>query len=258
MTDETSQLDDDPLDDNVISACVLRSVGTERPEFWDYLNFSWENYGPVQVSVDYASLLHRTITHDVLEDYGCEVVIMEDARNPGRDHVFSTTEIYEINKYTRSGHGLIVTGGTLRRSEHGGLAGVLGYKENALGHVYYGSYKRDSIQVLLPDHPLMTNLPSYNTGSEHFYSMFARYSGVNDRWEESAEKWNEFSAQDHIDIVARIWNQRVWTGMLSTVITAHTTDNYKTVFAGHSPTIDAHTLDDYQFYYNAIVFTASR
>ena len=97
------------------------------------------------------------------------IIIVNALSNPSQP-IFSVNEIYAIAQYVYDGHGLIVTGGTLR--SNGSLAFLLGYSSQVGGQTVYGTLFTNQIEIIDSQNFLFTNLPEYQTypNNATFYS----------------------------------------------------------------------------------------
>jgi hypothetical protein len=232
-----------------IKAVVLKSAGSDLPLFWDHLNDNWLSYGETEIIIDYSSLNWDGITYSDIAATQAQVLIIDDARNPLLDQIFTPEEVSAIIQYIDEGHGLIITGGTFRPEEHWPLLTILGLSQQAGGQVYYGLCLPIRIDIIIPYYPLFNQLPVYFSASNNFYSGSDWDSDGN--WGYASD-W-EFVLEDpNADIVGHIWYAEWDINKISPIIRISKT-NYKAVFAGHNPANYSPTIHDYQFYYNMIL-----
>jgi len=232
-----------------IKAVVLKSAGSDLPLFWDHLNSNWLSYGETEIIIDYSSLNWDGITYNDIVDTQAQVLIIDDARNPLENQIFSTEEVNAIIQYIEEGHGLIITGGTLRPSAHWPFLSLLGLSQWAGGQVYYGLGQPDNINILVTYHPLFSRLSTYCTASLSFYSGNDWDGDGNQGY---ASDWEVVLEDPYAAIIGHIWNEGWDIEKISPIIWISKT-NYKAVFAGHNPANSSASLDDYQFYYNMIL-----
>lgn len=110
----------------VIKAVVLDGgayhFGGIYSQAWDQLNIQWQNFGSIQVIIDYASFGGKTITYEDLQMSGADVLIISnnfDAASPYEE--FTQQECEAISKYVEEGHGLYVSGGTFNDNGPGAV-----------------------------------------------------------------------------------------------------------------------------------------
>jgi hypothetical protein len=247
--------DSNDSEDGVVNAVVIRSDGNNYPEFWSELNVNWSTYGSVEISVDDVRLDYPDITYDQIASLNPDVLIIDDARNPLENEVLTYNEVNNIYQYTRQGHGLIITGGTFRPDNHTKLIALTGFSANIQGQVYYSTALLDSMSILGADHPLFDKLSIYDTGSDSFYS--------GSDWDLDGRKgypgdWIMELKNSNADILAFIWNRRNDQPFETSVISCLDEPSYKVIFAGHSPVNENSTNDDFQFYYNAIIYCSGK
>jgi len=232
----------------------LKSAGSDLPPFWGHLNNNWPDYGATKIIIDYSSLNKEEITYGEIVKTQAQVLIIDDARNPMRNQVFSPKEVSAIIQYIERGHGLIITGGTLRPVEHLSLLSLLGFSRNAGGGVYFGGAKQDTIDITVKSHPLFNQLPAYSTVSRSFYSG-GNWDG--DRNKGYPGDWEKVLVAPDAEIVGYIWNLNHLTDKReSSPICYIEKRDYRAVFAGHNPANISSTVDDRQFYYNMIVWAS--
>jgi hypothetical protein len=236
-----------------IKAVVLKSAGSDLPAFWIYLSSNWTIYGPEELFIDYSTLNKDDITYEEIVQTQAQVLIIDDARNPLNSQRFSPEEVSSIIQYVEEGHGLIVTGGTLRPVEHYSFLSLLGFSLQAGGQVYYSLGQPDTIDILELSHPLFASLPTYSTASNSFYS--------GSDWDNDGDRgypgdWEYVLVDPAANIVGFLWNSIYGQQEASPICTISKT-NYRAVFAGHAPASFSPTSDDCQFYYNMIYWTSS-
>ncbi len=238
--------------DTLIKAIVIRSDGNNYPSYWNYLNANWNRYGTARIIVDYLSFDHQNITLPELLASNADVIIIDDARNPQVSEILTQAEVSAIGQYVQGSHGVIITGGTLRPVTHSPFVSLMGFSQQAGGQVYFGETQPDSIVITDPQTQLFRNISSYTTASRNFYSGSDwNHDGIfgypND--------WNAVLTSTKARPVAFIWNLNHLTNHLEcSLISYIEAPIYRGVFAGHRASSLIATTDDYQFYYNAIVF----
>ncbi|MBC8458349.1 MAG: hypothetical protein H8D67_10175 [Deltaproteobacteria bacterium] len=240
-----------------IKAVLLKSAGSDLPFFWDHLNNNWSDYGSTEIIIDYSSLNKERITYGEIVETQAQVLIIDDASNP-QDGIFSQKEVSAIRQYVEEGHGLIITGGTFCPWEHQPLLSLLGFSQYADGQLYSGAAQPDTIDIIVPNHPLFKRLPTYSTASRKFYSL-KFYSGSDwdgDGYDGYPGDWESVLVDPDAKIVGYIFYLNYLTGKQeSSPICVISKTDYRAVFAGHTPANGSPTVDDYQFYYNMIVWT---
>lgn len=238
-----------------VKAVVLRSRGTTFPALWQYVNDHWNVFGATPVSIDVASFDHVGITYAELAASGAEVVILDDARDPSSLEVYTSNEVAAIMRYVTEGHGLIVTGGTLRPAAHAPLLALLGFQEWVGGQIYYATSRVDSIVLAIHQPGLPTGLTAFTTQSLSYYSGS---DWNNDGRISDMADWASVIVTPRAKIVAYIWN---WTPdhsrLETSVISYIETRDYRAVFSGAGQSADGSmTGDDLQFFYNSVVYCA--
>lgn len=243
----------EPPDDGVIKAVVVRTHGQLDAEFWPRLHSDWAQYGNKEISIDYSTFHEQRITYEKLVSLQADVVIIDDAGYGGQSFSpYSGVEVADIRKYIYQGHGLIVTGGTFRRVEHQRLIPLLGFSTMISGNIHFAESEEDSVEIKVGGHEVFRDLSSYKTGSGTFYA-------TND-WDNDGNKgypgdWQQVLTSPDARIIGFVWNLNHLEGRLeSSPISYIETGDYRGIFAGHTPAKGDSTEDDYQFYYNAIVY----
>lgn len=242
----------EPPDDGVIKAVVLRTYGQLDAEFWPRLHSEWTRYGNKEISIDYSTFHEQPITYEELVSVQADVVIIDDA-NYGQSFLpYSGVEVADIRRYIYQGHGLIVTGGTFRRLEHQRLIPLLGFSTMISGNIHLDEPEKDSVEIIDGRHEVFGNLTSYTTGSGTIYA-------TND-WDSDGNKgypgdWQQVLTSPDAGIIGFVWNLNHLEGRPeSSPISFIETEDYRGIFAGHTPAKGDSTEDDYQFYYNAIIY----
>jgi len=247
----------EPVDPGeAVSVLVLDHPPAWALAFWDRLVDEYSQYGNTEISIDYLSLAHSGITYDELLSSGAEVILFSQSPTA----VCTEDEIQAVSWYVQQGYGLFVTGGTLRPSEHWGLVSLLGYSSAARGQVCYACVSSDAIEIIDEHSELFRDIASYETSSKIIYS--GGIYGGDDLHMRVREDWQDALVDPNAEIVAFILNSASWgdhSEPLCSPISCVNEPSYRAVFAGHSPADYTHaTSDDYQFYYNALVFCADR
>lgn len=235
-----------------VKCVIIRSDGVSYTSFWDELNDHWQRYGTTRISVDHRNLNHTNITESDLVASGADVLLIDDARNPLASQILSPSEVTAIVSYTRKGHGLIITGGTFRPIDHTPLTSLVGFTSAVSGGVYLGEYYRDSIAVCERHPVLLRNISDFVTSSNNFYSGSDwNYDGRSSR----PEDWQSVISAPGARIIAFVWNlNHLVNEKQCSPISYMETSEYRSVFAGFRPSNWNAGTDDYQFYYNAIVW----
>jgi hypothetical protein len=233
-----------------IKAAVLRSSGSLIPFYWGNLNNNWSLLGSTKVVIDYASLDKLGISYADIAATQAQVLIIDDARSP--TILFSPEEVEAIIQYVEEGHGLIVTGGTIRSEENWPFISYLGFSQDARGQVYFAEAQEDTIDIIEPNHPLFKHLAAYTTASTKFYSG-SDWDG--DGYDGHPGDWETVLIDPDAQIVGYVWNLNHLTGeQESGPISCIEKSEYRGVFAGFTPANYSPTLKDYRFFYNMIVW----
>jgi hypothetical protein len=148
------------LVDVYINAVILDSFGTDYPMYscWDDLNSVWQEYGIIPIEVDIESLNKYGITYQDLVESEADVLIIPCSASTGRE--YTDDEILAIRRYTLEGHGLIATAGTLYEytPNNNKLTSLFGMREDLNYAITF--IANSNLNILEPEHPLFTNIPS--------------------------------------------------------------------------------------------------
>ncbi len=251
-TSSTLEITVAPLPERV-NAIVLRSHGGQYPSLWSSIDAEWSSYGTVPVQVDYTSFYRPGITYDEISASDADVLVIDDARNPLEHQVFSADEIAAIRRYVVEGHGLLVTGGTLRPFEHCPLAELLGYSDAVCGLVYYGLSHDDTLQVLDLDAELFEGLTSLLIPTTS-HTLYSGYDWDNDWTWGYPDDWQVQTRDPHVQIPAHIWNYRTFETTQrreGSPISCYEAATYRAVFAGYFP---GSSSDEVHLFYNVLVY----
>jgi|GEM_PF-2919853 len=240
--------------DTLVKVVIVRSDGNNYPTFWNSLNANWRSYGTTRLAVDYLSFDHQGITLAELLTSNADVVFVDDARNGLEGEILTPVEVDAVVQYVQKCHGLLITGGTFRPTEHAKFINLIGFSARVGGQVYFGESQADSIVITFAHPELFRNISTYRTASRNFYS--------GSDWNRDGtvgypEDWKTELTSTKAQAVAFIWNVNHLTNHFECgTITYIEAPTYRGVFAGHRASGFSATRDDYQFYYNAIVFCA--
>jgi hypothetical protein len=143
-----------------INAVIIDSFGTDYPIFscWDDLSSVWQEYGTIPVKVDIESLNKYGITYQDLVESEADALIIPCSASTGRE--YTDDEILAIRRYTLEGHGLIATAGTLYEyiPNNNKLTSLFGMREDLNYAITF--IANSNLNILEPEHPLFTNIPS--------------------------------------------------------------------------------------------------
>ena len=234
-----------------INVGVLYSRNESDSIFWSSMNANWAQYGNIEVLIDYTTMMRDSITYDSLAHYNYDVIIIDNALSNFGNPIYSQAEISAISLFVQLGHGLIITGGTLR--SNGQLEGLLGFWGIA-GQAMYGTFTTDSIEILDHTNYLFNNISTYKT----YYNNTLFYGGqdwANDGGKGHISDWEIRLIDEDASLVGMIWNY-VSGELRGSPITILNKTNYRSAFCGHPPVSAQSVSDDYQFVYNMIVFTS--
>jgi len=117
---------------NLIKAIVIRSWGNRDYYIWKQITTDPKKFGSRNVSVDYKSFDHDTITYKEIVCSAADVLILDMSTD------LIESEVAAIKRYVMEDHGIIVTGGTFRILNHKELIPLLGYATRIYGRVFYG------------------------------------------------------------------------------------------------------------------------
>jgi len=143
-----------------VNAVIIDSFGTDYPLFscWDDLNSVWQEYGTIPLRVDIESLNKYGITYQDLMESEADVLIIPCSASTARE--YTDDEILAIRRYTLEGHGLIATAGTLYEyiPNNNKLTSLFGMREDLDYAITFMA--NSNLNILEPEHPLFTNIPS--------------------------------------------------------------------------------------------------
>ena len=137
---------------------VVRSLGT-NPYYlsympWDKLNSNWFNYGLEPIEINY-TFLAENITYERIKESNASVLLIACACDFWYE--FNDSEIEAIKRYTKEGHGLVATAGTLWYyiPNNNKLAPLFGMREDLSYTAWYFNY----ITIINQTHPIFRSIP---------------------------------------------------------------------------------------------------
>lgn len=142
-----------------IKVFVVDSFGTDFPSYmpWDELNNNWLDYGDKPIIINYTFLNKENISYQDLVSSGAEVLVISCSGCTFSGE-FTDSEIDAIKKYTKEGHGLIATAGTLyyQIPNNNKLAPLFGMRED----LNYFAGEFEHIKIIDLSHPLFSGFSS--------------------------------------------------------------------------------------------------
>jgi hypothetical protein len=228
---------------STITAVVVKSWGncSSSALIWDSLNANWSNYGTIPLTIDYnhpgLCLGGDTITLDKLEGSGADVVILSD---PAGNHaVYSSDEEQALSEYAAEGHDII---GTYLTFQYDGtddrvLAPLFGVNPDQTYDV--------TVDAITPTYKQRDpSLPLFRAVGDPYVSSGYPFSELP---ADGAWSSNELTTGT---LAAR-------TSGSQAVIVLQRAGSYNTLYIAHMPEYYGSTIDE-QFFYNAVVYLATR
>jgi PGF-pre-PGF domain-containing protein len=223
-----------------VKAVVLDSWGTDSFYgwlTWSFIEDNWDNFGEVNVTIDYVTLNKEGITYEDIATTGADVLIVSDAWSWWYGWEFSDSELDAISRYVKEGHGIVVTSGSLDSSDAPnnvpGLAPLLGLNRSTT-YNWLGDYF-SSISITSMGHPIFS-------GVEDPYEPNALYSVT-----PSGGDWNTALTNGKIIGISSTKAAAIVVGDFTT---------HRSVYLSNIPEYLPNS-QDYQILYNSIVWAAT-
>lgn len=226
------------------SAPTVRAVVVKSWSFcdsnlviWESLNASWGDYGSIPIEIDYSypGLCDGPVTYDALAASGADVVILSNSAGGLRQ--FSSQETRALRQYVREGHNVVGTALLFihHSIDNRGLAPLFGIRTSVR---YQRAASVDPTYDLLePNNRLFVGLPDPYVSSGDWSSQVP----TDDSWDEADLRGARFAGE---------------ASDSRGVILVHQTPTYVGTYVSSMPEYGG-GVQDHQFLYNAITYTAN-
>ncbi|MFX0097967.1 MAG: hypothetical protein ACFFCS_00180, partial [Candidatus Hodarchaeota archaeon] len=232
-----------------IIVMIARARGYVEPALYDYLNASWALFGDYEVIIDYTTLNIPTITYTDLVNSGADVIAIPDAY--GTLYDYTVAEANAIMQYIQTGKGVVSSGLTFYNSPDNNVMAPLFGLSTAMSAGYVSATNTVDVD------PLSLGYASTYLFHNFSGSPIQSHSGYyQSNWLLNTSDPAEFAAAYPGAPVGV--PSSLFSGAAILVHEGGMTGLGRAIALTYMCNIDAWTSEEYQMYYNSLVYAAMK